>query len=368
MPNSQPIIEELFLSEEHERVFRCRDAGAGYLGFIAIHSTVAGPAVGGTRLWRYGHEADALSDVLRLSRGMTYKTAIAGIPLGGGKSVIVAPANGIASREALFRAHGRFIERLEGRYITAEDVGTSPEDMAIVRQETVHVAGLPDGMGDPGPFTARGVHQAMCAAALHRWGSESLRGRTVVIQGCGNVGYQLALMLCEDGARLVVSDLDPTRLARAVDRTGAEAVSAERVLEMPGDIFAPCALGGVLGADVVARLAVSVVVGAANNQLADADAAGQLASRGILYGPDYVANAGGVLSGCGELLGWTVPEVERRIHGIRETMLDVFHRAERDNVSPATAADQIAEERLRLCLDMRKKDERRRDATRSGRS
>lgn len=356
-------MEELFLPGEHERVFRCSDDAAGYLSFIAIHNTVAGPAVGGTRLWHYASESAALEDVLRLSSGMTRKTAVAGIPLGGGKSVIMAPPGASVDRGALFRAHGRFIERLGGEYITAEDVGTSPADMAIVRTETAHVAGLPDGMGDPGPFTARGVYYALKAAARHRWNTDDLHGRVVVIQGCGNVGLALAILLDAAGARLIVSDIDPARVERTVLATGAEAVPSERVMEVDGDILAPCALGGTLNESSAPRIRTAIVVGAANNQLATPAIGDMLARRNVLYVPDYVANAGGVFSGCGEILGWRPAEIERRIEGIGETVRQLLERAEAGSITPAAAADALAVERL-----ADKKGERRRDASRSGRS
>ncbi len=344
-------LEELHPGTDHERVVLCRDAEAGYRAVIAIHSTVAGPAVGGTRLWSYPREADAVTDALRLSRGMTYKNVLAGLPLGGGKAVILAGAGTPdgAGREAMLRAHGRAIERLGGQFSTAEDVGTNPADMAVLRRETRHVAGLPDGSGgsgDPSPRTAHGVVRAIRAAALHRWGSDELAGRTVTIQGCGNVGYHLAVELSAMGVRLRVCDVDPGRVLRVTTATGAESLPPDEIFSAEADLFAPCALGGILDEETVPRLRVEIVAGAANNQLRDSGDGDRLRARGILYAPDYVVNAGGVIGGAPELLGWSEDETPARIDGIYDTLLAVLRRAEAEGVSPHTAADRLAEERL----------------------
>lgn len=341
-------MEELHPGTDHERVVFCRDDEAGYRAVIAIHSTAAGPAVGGTRLWSYPREEDAVIDALRLSRGMTYKNAMAGLPFGGGKSVILASGTGEGlDREALFLAHGRAIERLGGLYITAEDVGTSPADMAILRRETRHVGGLPDRSGDPSPVTAHGVAQAIRAAAFYRWGSDALAGRTVTIQGCGHVGFHLAQELHDLGARLVVADVDPGRVRRAVEATGAETVAPEAIFDVAADLFAPCALGGILNGETIPRLRVEIVAGAANNQLREPADGDRLRDRGILYAPDYVINAGGVLGGGGqELLGWSEAEVRERVDGIYDTLLAVLRLAEAGGVAPHVAADRLAEERL----------------------
>ncbi len=328
----------------HERVVVCRDPKAGYRGIIAIHSTAAGMAVGGTRYWRYDREEDALTDALRLARGMTYKNLMAGLPLGGGKSVILRDADSeAAGREAVFRAHGRAIERLGGLYLTAEDVGTSPADMALIRRETRHVAGL---LGDPSPDTARGVLRAMAAAAFHRWGSDGLAGRTVAVQGCGNVGFHLAQGLAAAGARLIVADVDPGRVRRTVEATGARAVDPGEVLSVEADLLAPCALGGVLNEKTIPGLRVEIVAGAANNQLWQEEDGRRLSGLGILYAPDYVANAGGVIGGCREILGWSEEESRRRIDGIYDTLLDVLRLAAAEGLPPHAAADRRAEERL----------------------
>jgi leucine dehydrogenase len=336
-------MQELSPETDHERVVFCRDPEAGYRGVIAVHSTAAGPATGGTRLWSYATEDEAVEDALRLSRGMTYKSAMAGLPLGGAKSVILRDAEAI-DREALFRAHGRFIELLGGLYVTGEDVGTSPADMEVVRRETAHVAGVAD---DPSPFTAHGVFLALRAAALHRWGSDDLAGRTVAIQGCGNVGFHLARELGAAGARLVVADVDAERVERTVEATGASAVRAEEIFDAAADVFAPCALGGALNAETIQRLRVEIVAGAANNQLLEEADGDRLHARGILYAPDYVANAGGIIIlGGREILGWGEETVLARIEAIYDTMAEVLRLAREQEMPPHAAADRLAERRL----------------------
>jgi leucine dehydrogenase len=335
------LITELHPGTEHELVLQAEDERAGYRGIVAIHNTRLGPACGGTRLWRYDSDAAALTDALRLSRAMSYKAAAAGLPMGGGKSVIIAD-HAHASREELFLAHGRLVEHLGGRYITAEDVGTTYEDMAIVRRETRHVAGL----RDPSPFTARGVFRALQAAARWRWATDDLSDRTLALQGCGNVGAALAAMLQDAGARLLVADVDEAR-ARKVARPAVDrVVPAETIATLPAEGFVPCALGGVLHKASIPQLQCQIVVGAANNQLAESADADRLAARGILYGPDYIANAGGVIDGARYLFGWTDERNRTTIDAIYDTMLEIFASAERLGVTPAAAADRLAESRL----------------------
>lgn len=329
----------------HEQVLFCHDAAAGYRGIIAIHSTVLGPAVGGTRYWHYESEAGALRDVLRLSRGMTYKNALAGLPLGGGKAIILDDGRA-KNREALFRAHGRFVDRLGGLFVTAEDVGTTPADMASIHAETEHVAGLEEGGGDPSPWTALGVFRGIQAAAYVRWGSDDLAGRTVAIQGCGNVGSNLADLLSRAGATLLVSDVDSDRAARVAEATDATVIAPSDILGAEADVFAPCALGAVFDDESIPRLEAGIVAGAANNQLLEPRHGAALAERGILYAPDYVVNAGGVLSGGVDILGWSPDEVERRVDGIFDTVVRVFRRARERGVPPSEAADQLAEMHL----------------------
>jgi leucine dehydrogenase len=345
-------LRELATGTDHERVVLCRDPEAGYHAVIAIHSSVAGPAVGGTRYLAYAGEEEAVADALRLSRGMTFKNIMAGLPMGGGKSVVLRdPVDAAADRAALFRAHGRAIERLGGLYIAGEDVGTHQADMETIGQETRHVAGV---LGDPSPYTARGVVRAMNAAALDRWGADDLAGRTVAIQGCGNVGFHLARELAAAGARLIVADIDPERVRRTVEATGAAAVDSEEIQSVKADIFAPCALGGILNAGTIPGLRVEIVAGAANNQLWEDGDGDRLHARGILYVPDYVANAGGVISGGREILGWSGEETSERIAGIYDTLLTVLRLAQAEGIPPHAAADRLAGERLAALAAERK--------------
>lgn len=339
-------ITKIITNTDHEQVLIGRDAASGYHGIIAIHSTALGPAVGGTRFWNYASEDEALTDALRLSQGMTYKNALPGLPLGGGKSIIIGD-NKTANREALLRAHGRFVDTLKGRYITAEDVGTSPADMEIVRLETQYVGGLLDRSGDPSPFTARGVFRAMQASSKLRWNTDDLSERTVAIQGCGHVGYNLAKLLHQSGAKLIVSDVNDDNVARVVDEFAAETVAAGEIFDVTADIFAPCALGGVLNDETIPKLKVQIVAGAANNQLLEERHGAMLRERNILYAPDYVANAGGVLNGCIELLGWEADYALSKVDGIYDTMLSIFESAQAEGITTNKAADRLAEDRLR---------------------
>jgi len=340
-------ILEKKTNSEHEKVLIGREPASGYHGIIAIHSTARGPAVGGTRLWNYVTEDDALTDALRLSRGMTYKNALPALPLGGGKSVIIGD-NKTLDRDAIFSAHGRFIESLGGAYITAEDVGTSPSDMEIVRRETRHVAGLLSGTGDPSPYTARGVFRAMQAAAKHAWKSEELAGVTVALQGCGNVGYNLARNLHAAGAKLIVSDIDPQKTLRLVDEFDAEVVEIEQIHAVHADIFAPCALGAVINDQSIPQLRAQIVAGAANNQLLEDRHGETLKERGILYVPDYAANSGGVFSGCVELLGWKLEQLSKKVDEIYNTVLNILELASAEDISTNKAADRIAENNLKF--------------------
>jgi leucine dehydrogenase len=330
----------------HEKVLLGSDPAIGYRGIIAVHSTVLGPAVGGTRFWNYSSDDDALSDALRLSRGMTYKTALAGLPLGGGKSIIIGN-NKIVERDALLRAHGRFVNVLKGCYITAEDVGTSPADMEIVRKETQYVAGLLGRSGDPSPFTARGVFRSIQAAAKYLWSSDKLSGVSVAIQGCGHVGYSLARLLRDAGAKLFVSDVNVESAVRVADEFGAMRVDPDEVLRVRADILAPCALGGIINDETIAEIKVRIVAGAANNQLLDERHGEMLQDRDILYVPDYLANVGGVLNGCTELLGWQAAEVTKRIDEIYDTTLKIFETAKSQGITTNKAADRLAEDRLK---------------------
>ncbi len=335
----------------HEQLVLAYDKSTGYRGIIAIHDTTLGPALGGTRFWNYASDEEAIIDALRLARGMTYKNAVAGLNLGGGKSVIIGD-NRTTNREMIFRAHGRFVDSLGGRYVTAEDVGTGTLDMDFVHMETNYVAGLQNASGDPSPVTARGVFRAMQATAKFRWGSDSLAGKTVAIQGCGNVGYNLARELNAVGARLIVADIDAERVKRVVAETGARAVSVEEILDQDADILAPCALGGGLNDDTIPKLRVELVVGAANNQLLEDRHGDLIEERGITYAPDYVVNAGGVINVYGELAGWDRTRSLRKADEIYQTILGVFEIARADGVTSHVAADRLAERRIQAVRGM----------------
>ena len=341
---SMNIIEESALG--YERLIYGMEDSVGYRGIIAIHSTLLGPAVGGTRFWNYRTRAEAIRDALRLARSMTYKNALAGLPFGGGKAVIIGDP-GSHHRERIFRAHGRLVNSLNGKYITAEDVGTGTKDMEYIRQETKYVAGLEGHAGDPSPKTARGVFRAMQAAARFCWGTDELSGKTVAIQGCGHVGYALAGELFRAGARLVVADVIPERVKRLVSEFGATAVDSDEIFRVKTDIFAPCALGGIINDQTLLRLRTQMVVGAANNQLQAPHYGDLLQERGILYAPDYAANAGGVIYGCCiEMLGWEPYRVLERIDRIYDTLLQIFSIAMRDRISTYQAADRLVEQHL----------------------
>lgn len=328
----------------YERVASATEAD--YRGFVAIHSTRLGPAVGGTRVWRYASDEAAIQDLLRLARGMTYKNALAGIPFGGGKSIVLR-RDGEIDREKTFRAHGRFVETFGGAYITAEDVGTSPADMEFVRMETSHVAGLLGKSGDPSPVTARGVFRALQAAAQYRWGSDDVSGRTVALQGCGNVGYHLAANLHKAGAGLIVADVDPSKVERVMKEFDAHAVPPQEIYSAEANIFAPCGLGGIINDETIPQLKVEIVVGGANNQLLEPRHGDELDRLGILYAPDYAANAGGMISGCRELLGWEASRSAAKVDEIYDTLIGIFRMAEAEGIPTYKAADRLAEKRLR---------------------
>ena len=333
----------------YEGVVCGSDEAAGYQGIVVIHSTTLGPAVGGTRCWSYKTEEDAITDGLRLARGMTYKNALAGLPFGGGKSIVIR--NDAAGREQLFRAHGRMVNTFEGKYITAEDVGTSPADMEYILKETAYVGGLQGRSGDPSPHTARGVFRAMQAAAEFRWKTDDLRGKTVAIQGCGHVGYFLAGELARVGAKLIVADVDSAKVKKVVDEYHATAIAPESIYSASADVFAPCALGGIINDQTLPQLKVELVVGGANNQLLETRHGEQLEQRGILYAPDYAANAGGVINGCcREMLGWDVARTLAKTDAIYDTLLSIFELARREKIPTYQAADRLAEERWKPAI------------------
>jgi leucine dehydrogenase len=329
----------------HEQLVLCQDSASGYRGIIAIHSTVLGPALGGTRFWNYASDDEAIVDALRLARGMTYKNAVAGLNLGGGKSVIIGN-NKTTDREMIFRAHGRFVESLGGRYITAEDVGTSTADMDYVHMETDYVSGLAGRSGDPSPVTAHGVFRAIQASAKERWGSDDLSNKAVAIQGCGHVGYYLAKELHEAGATLIVTDIDADRVKRVVTEFNARAVASDEIYGVKADVFAPCALGAIINDKTIPQLKVEIVAGAANNQLLEERHGIELDSRNIMYAPDYVANAGGVINVYSELAGWTSARSFRKADEIYDTIRKVFAIAREEKIPTYLAADRLAEQRI----------------------
>ena len=339
---------ELFdlLSEHgHEQVVFTHEPSCGYRGIVAIHDTTLGPALGGTRFWDYDSDMEALVDVLRLSRGMTYKAAVAGLNLGGGKSVIIGDHKR-TDREMLMRAHGRAVESLGGRYITAEDVGTSVEDMDFVHMETQSVVGIAGRSGDPSPVTAYGVYRGIKACARHKLGSDDLRGRVVAVQGLGHVGYHLCKDLRDEGAELVVTDIDEAKVDRVATELDADAVEPGAIYDVEADVFAPCALGAVLNDDTIPRLKVEIVAGAANNQLGNDQHDDMLAERDILYAPDYVINAGGLINVYSELADWSLERSKRKAAEIYHTLLQIFDLAGENGLTSAEAADKLARRRV----------------------
>lgn len=331
--------------DQHELVSFFSDKESGLKAIIAIHNTNRGPALGGCRMWPYANEQQAVTDVLRLSRGMTYKSAIANLPFGGGKAVIIGDPRTQKS-PALFRAFGKFVEQLDGRYITAEDVGTSVDDMVYINEITSHVLGLPGGSGDPSPFTALGILEAMRAAVFYRLGKSSLQGIKVAVQGLGHVGYHLCQNLAENGAQLFVSDIDPERVERVVKEFKAIAVSPENIFRLDVEIFSPCALGAVINDQNLLQFKCLMIVGSANNQL-ESPAHGEiLAKMKILYAPDFVVNAGGLINVSNEGPSYDPKIVRLQVKEIYGTLLKIFHKAEERHIATSQAADLLAEERF----------------------
>ncbi|MCW2989932.1 MAG: amino acid dehydrogenase [Solirubrobacterales bacterium] len=329
-----------------------RGRRSGLFSVVAVHSTVRGPSLGGCRMWHYDDNRAALRDALRLSRAMTFKSAVAGLPLGGGKGVIVAPAQRLtpAGRRAALLDFADTVEVLGGSYITAEDVGTSAKDMQVIAQGTAHVSGLSrrrGGSGDPSPFTALGVLAAIAASCEAAFGSASLKGRSVCVSGLGHVGMRLAKDLLRAGATVLATDIDTGKRAE-IRAAGGRWVAPATALSRPADVFAPCALGGVLSHETVPELQAPVVAGAANNQLADDGVATLLAGRGILWAPDFVANAGGIINIAVELEpgGYDPKRARERVRGIGDTMREVFSTAAASDATPLAAAMQLAQQRL----------------------
>jgi leucine dehydrogenase len=333
----------------YEQVVFCSDDQSGLRAIIAIHSTALGPALGGTRFYPYENEEQALIDVLRLAKGMTYKAAAAGLDLGGGKAVIIGDSKRIKTEE-LLRAYGRFIETLGGRYITAEDVGTALEDMDVVRRESRWVTGCSHtygGSGDPSPVTAWGVLQGIKACLLEVTGDPTVRGRTVAIQGVGKVGHALCGYLAEEGAKVLIADVDVDNLARAVRDFGVETTPLDTIHSREVDIFAPCALGGGINDDTISEFQCRIIAGAANNQLARHEHGEKLRDLGILYAPDFVINAGGLMNVEDELRGYDRERAMKRVEGIYKQLQYIFTMAREKGISTAQAANDYAEDRIR---------------------
>ena len=333
----------------HEQVAMFSDPGSGLKAIIAIHDTTLGPACGGTRMWPYESEAEALTDALRLSQAMTYKSSAAGLHLGGGKGVIIGDPHSGKS-EALMRAYGRFVDTLGGRYLTTTDVGTTSRDLEYIRQETTHVTGLPlslGGSGDTSIMTGLGLYMGMKACADEVWGNGGLHGKTVAVQGYGKVASHLCEHLMEEDARIVVTDVFEDALDRARDK-GLGVTAPDSILDMDCDVFAPCALGGVLNPQTIPQLRCRVVAGGANNQLlSDADGE-ELHRRGILYAPDYIVNAGGIINVEAELgdAGYSPERAREKTERIYEIMANVIRTSQAEEIPTAAAADRLAEERL----------------------
>jgi len=334
----------------HEQVVFCQDKATGLKAIIAIHSTVLGPALGGTRMWNYNSEEEAITDVLRLSRGMTYKASISGLNLGGGKAVILGdPAE--LKNEAFMRRFGRFVDSLGGRYITAEDVNMKTRDMEYVNMETNYVTGIPESMGgsgDPSPVTAYGVYMGMKATAKHVYGSDSLANKSIAVQGVGQVGMYLVERLIKEGAKVFITDIAEDKLAKVAKSTGAEVVALDKIYDVDVDIYAPCALGATLNDETIPRLKASIVVGGANNQLKDeAKHSYMLIDRSITYAPDFLVNAGGLINVAAEYYG---PYNRERAHSDAEKIYDItlqiLRMAVDESMTSHDAAIKIAEKRI----------------------
>ncbi|MBL4707332.1 MAG: Glu/Leu/Phe/Val dehydrogenase [Flavobacteriales bacterium] len=343
-----PVISKMF-NTEHEQVVFCQDKSSGLKAIIAIHNTTLGPALGGTRMWNYNNELEALNDVLRLSRGMTFKASISGLNLGGGKAVIIGDSYTQKS-EALFRRFGKFVESLSGKYITAEDVGISPKDMEWVNMETTHVSGLPEslgGSGDPSPVTAYGVYMGMKAAAKEQYGSDALEGKKVTVQGVGHVGEALVKHLSKEGAIVTIADINQERVAAIAKKYGTRVIEGDAIYDGDMDIYAPCALGATLNDDTIDRLKCNIVAGAANNQLLDEKIHGRrLMEKGVVYAPDFLINAGGLINVYREVEGISEARAMELTENIYHTTTDIFKKSAKEGLTPQIAAMKIAEERI----------------------
>lgn len=349
------MIFESISKTDHEEVVFCQNKDAGLKAIIAIHNSVLGPALGGLRMWPYATEQDALNDVLRLSRGMTYKAAVSGLNLGGGKAVIIGDPSKDKS-EALFRAFGRFVNSLNGRYITAEDVGIDVNDMEHVYRETEFVTGVHQvhgGSGDPSPFTAFGTLQGLMAAMQSQFGNEDVGNYSFAVQGVGHVGMEYVKLLRERGAKVFVTDINAESVQRAVDDYGAEAVPSEQIYDVDADVYSPCALGGTVNEATLERLKCKIICGAANNQLANNEIGDEVQRRGILYAPDYAVNAGGLMNVSLEIDGYNRERAMRMLRTIYFNLARIFEISKRDGIPTYMAADRMAEERINVIGKLR---------------
>jgi leucine dehydrogenase len=348
-----PTTDESIFSQleayGHKKVVFCSDPETGLKAIIAIHDTTLGPALGGTRMWAYKTEKDALYDVLRLSKGMTYKAAITGLNLGGGKAVIIGDSHKDKS-EALLRKFGRFIKNLNGEFITAEDVGTNPRDMEYIRMETQHVTGVPEsigGSGDPAPIAALGVFMGIKACVKELYGNDKLAGRSVIVQGIGHVGENLVKLLRDENVKVYASDINDERVGQVAKKYGAEVVSNNSIFDIDADIYAPCALGATINSQTIAKLKCAIIAGSANNQLDDESIHGQmLLEKGILFAPDYVINAGGIINCYSELMGFSKKRTMQLTENIYEATLNVLKLSKAESISTTEAANKIAEKRI----------------------
>ncbi|HWD87599.1 MAG TPA: Glu/Leu/Phe/Val dehydrogenase [Mucilaginibacter sp.] len=347
--NTSESLFDQMKSYGHQKIVFCNDPDTGLRAIIAIHDTTLGPALGGTRMWAYKTEADALNDVLRLSKAMTYKSAVAGLNLGGGKAIIIGDSRKDKS-EALLRKFGRFIKNLNGEFITAEDVGTNPRDMEYIRMETQHVMGVPEsigGSGDPSPITALGVFMGIKAAVKELYGNDTLAGRSVVVQGIGHVGENLVRLLRDENAMVYVTDINEERIVQVAKKYGAQAVSNNTIFDIEADIYSPCALGATINAQTIGKLKYAIIAGSANNQLENEQEQGSmLLEKGVLFAPDYVINAGGVINCYSELMGFSKKRTLQLTENIYEATRNVLRLSKAEKISTIEAANKIAEKRI----------------------
>lgn len=335
--------------DNHEQIVFCNDEETGLKAIIGIHNTTLGPALGGTRMWNYANEADALNDVLRLSRGMTYKSAITGLNLGGGKAVIIGDAK-TQKTDALMRRFGEFVNSLSGKYITAEDVGMETRDMDIVREATPHVTGISEskgGSGNPSPITAYGVYMGMKAAAKYKFGTENLAGKKILVQGIGHVGETIVELITKEGAEVIINDINKAQLEIISKKYGATIHHDLDVYGLDVDIYSPCALGATINDNTIHNFKAKVIAGAANNQLQDEIKHGKLLrEKGIAYAPDFLINAGGIINVYAEIVGYGKEEIKRKTENIYNTTLEIFKLSEEKNITTHRAAFNIAQARL----------------------